>query len=940
MRLITLEVQAFGPFRDKQLIDFSEVSQDGSFLLTGPSGSGKTSILDAMFFALYGKLPGNKEEVDKKRLKSTFADEDVTPYVELIFEHLGKKYKVYRQPAHEVLKKRGAGKRVQATEAQLNIYDDNGWGEALTAKARDTDMEMQKILSLTADQFSQIILLPQGRFDAFLKAKPDERKTVLKQIFPVYTYEQIQEWFDQERITAKQKTEKVLKQWQRLVDQSRVIYKQLAQYYLPEDSEIEFSEVENAEQTVVILNEVTKISDYAKTQITEEFAKSDTNYQTATNKYAEAEAIVERRKLLDEVNKLQTKIVELKPSVKVKEIALEKHNKANQVKVTITNKDNAKQKAKNAKLALDKELTVARKNSSFTEQETIDDYQKEIDELTLETVKLKVALQELKELDKAETELEKMNTEKYQYIASLLVVKDKTTSKVSQAKATFNEAKANHQDMELKLKGLRALQREQRAALLASDLEDTEPCPVCGSLEHPKLAMWNATEELVQDEKLEQEERKVDKAEKQIDIAKDELVKVEAKLKEVETGISEVSETDLEIAKASSIAKVSVNSSVSTLIKKVRSCIMQYEEELKQVNQRRTKLAENLTVQDYKKQINDNDNLGNTYKKLVRVLRNNEQAKSNYDEAQQAVAVALEKHGFNSEVDVASMLLDTQTEHNYKVSISDFDRKKGALEIKTNDDNYEKAVAEFEAKVTVPDAATVDTLFNDYQELKLIRENLAVSKQSITQIAKQTISVKEKFDSSRSKNQKVIEDAFALETLANTINGRGSENTRSMDLLTYVLAAKLEQVIEFASDHLRKMSERYEFRYTDEREPGRGRKTGMGIEIYDDFNSEVRQTVSLSGGETFMASLSLALGLADVIKHETGGVELDTLFIDEGFGSLDSQALDSVMDTLEKLKEEGRTLCLISHVEEMKQRIPQQIELVKTREGSGIRINI
>ncbi|MFH5877944.1 SbcC/MukB-like Walker B domain-containing protein [Arthrobacter sp. NA-172] len=197
--------------------------------------------------------------------------------------------------------------------------------------------------------------------------------------------------------------------------------------------------------------------------------------------------------------------------------------------------------------------------------------------------------------------------------------------------------------------------------------------------------------------------------------------------------------------------------------------------------------------------------------------------------------------------------------------------------------------------------------------------------------------IRSQYEEAAASGREPRERARVLGELAETARGSG-ENGYKMSLNSYVLAARLEQVAAAASERLVAMSDgRYTLQHTDAK-AARGAKSGLGLEVVDEWTGQRRDTATLSGGESFMASLALALGLADVVQQEAGGVDIETLFVDEGFGSLDEQSLEQVMDALEGLRDGGRVVGLVSHVAEMKQRISSQLQVIKTRTGSTVRI--
>ncbi|MFT4245891.1 MAG: AAA family ATPase [Micrococcaceae bacterium] len=1099
MKIQKLVMEAFGPFKDKQSIDFTELNEAESFLLSGPSGSGKTTILDAIFYALYGRLPGNRKNVEQVKYKSTFADEQTRPFIDLIFQHRGESYWVHRDLQYTI----STRKTPFPAAASLKIWKNGGW-EPLTSQIGDTATELERIIGLSANQFSQIVLLPQGKFDAFLRSKADDRQEILKKIFPVHTYEDIKEWFAEEKKQYKKQTEEVQKEWSDIQTAAEILAKQLPK---ENTKDIEFKETDRQQEALEeYLEDLHEATKKATTQQTQKVKLAEEVLSRAEIKSKTASDIKNRGELYKKVDAYKVEVEKSRPDYDTKKQALKQHEATvpvniehqrkqkvieNQEKVeaeyasAIADAEKAKvcsakelkkeqfgkklqvinqevgklsdlkskheaelkkaDKAINAKQSEQKKSETKHKAAVKKQQNAIAKTEEkfEADKTThksniekaetkhkaavkkqqksvtrqqdsinkdKEKYKTDIAAQKLEKKDakaklEADIKLQEENITKAEKRYQDDVKKQKKTTQALEKEVAAHTKK--HAKEVKKVDGLRALQREQAAASLAEDLEDGKPCPTCGSLEHPELATYDGSEK-VTDKDIAEAEQALEKFVKNISKAESEVTKSKEKpvaskelfeekkqtfqqnilnlKKEQKQNKSKYAQAAVKLEKDYEQRQIELLQGLKDLeqgLKNLDSSYAGQKEDFAQAavklekdyEQRQIELQRDLKdletsypeqkedfAQSLKELITDKEKMVEEFKqdtqgkdidlllkekqqrieilnKLVKLKSDKVHAVENVKNTKAEFTQKLEVSCFETLEEAQAAALDDEVKQQHETEIKAFERKETLLEQALKSEEYEKAKKEVDKGVELPSEEELEQLTLEIVEAKKRLSETASDEKLIASISHSIEEYKQAYKSTKDKNEDAINRAVVFQELAETVAGLGKSNLKKMELLTYVLAARLQRVTIEASKHLKQMSGRYEFRYTDEVEKGTGNKRGLGVEILDTYNNEKRQTVSLSGGESFMAALSLALGLNDVIRHEAGGADLDTLFIDEGFGSLDTETLQNVLGTLDDIRQEGRTLCMISHVDEMKATIPYQVEVIKGFDGSQIKVN-
>ncbi|GCE36546.1 Exonuclease SbcC [Rhodococcus wratislaviensis] len=990
MRLHRLEVEAFGPFAGSVEVDFDRLGADGLFLLHGHTGAGKTTVLDAVAFALYGTVPGVRK--DGKRLLSDHAPAGSVPTVTLEATIAGRHLRLVRSPEFERPKRRGSGTIKENAKATLTWLD--GHGENLS-RIPDIADEVGRLMGMSADQFFQVVLLPQGEFAKFLRADTEERGQLLERLFDTTRFETVEEWFlDRRRTSAHE-----LDEHQRSVD---LLLARVATA----------AGIEGGADADPV-TWAHKLEDEARA--TRDLAADDLHKAKGRATVAR-DALTEARRVLELQTRRRRAQTELdthaagadQRAVLVAELA--DARRAEPVATVARDADAARAKAaaaaRNVGAITDRlrasvggadlvaELSwpptvderehiragirtwrdeIVRLDGALAESVAADRLTVEVGRLHARQVELTEAgdalSRERKQLPLALREAEKSldSAEKARAaLPGLVDTRDRAADAASAAadlrtrrverdrlERAVHEAREQHQDAREHWLDLMQRRITGMAAELAGTLEDGVPCQVCGSPEHPRpaepseLSVTKAGED--QARAVEQKAaaalttatEKLGAAERAIDVLvqrggdgdADELAQA---LSAAESALGEATALGDQVERRSAILTElrdresrlqersrDVGADAATVAERIAASTTQLGEIRARVSQA---AGDDPSVEDRRARL---DALAEAASELLDARDAGAGAESAARElAAKAEALAGDA-GFGGIGDAVAAVRTAARRNEIEAALTAArDAEVGARRVL--DDPEVAAVADAEPV----DLAAVRHAHDAAAEVV----DVAVAAASD---AERRLLDLERYVGQLDKTAETIAPMQAaheeLAALAEVIAGRG-QNARKMSLRSYVLAARLEEVAVSASVRLGRMSAgRYEFVHSDEAGP-RGRRGGLGLDIRDDYTGVVRSAKTLSGGESFLASLSLALGLADVVAAESGGVVLDTMFIDEGFGTLDADTLDLVMGVLDELRDGGRVVGVVSHVDEMRQRIPSRLHVIRGRTGSTVEV--
>ena len=1020
MKPISLTIEAFGPYRDSVTLDFSALQDHSMFLISGPTGAGKTSILDAMVYALYGEPSGEVRKTDA--IRSDFAEPERMTRVDFSFAIGEAQYRVERLPKQWVAKKRGTGMREQNASATVYEMKDGEWKVVATSAAaiRDT---IQRIIGFRKDQFLQVVLLPQGEFRKLLVASTSEREELLHTLFRTELYRKLQEALKAAYDDAKAGIETNLTKQAALIQS------------IPHDEETPVLTVEHVRELLAnrepYRDGLVVKRDEAVTEVDQFNALRNewAVYNQAQQSLAEASSKLDlikaregkRSSLREKVQfitsltpsyelykqfsdkqcvlkTLETALSDAKKGVEIASQQESKCTEAHEVLVSQAETIQAKrttlaqlrqQSEKFDELALlNKELTTLKGKLEIQDREKSDaDLQAQhnlVADLEVALVEARKQFQANSKVLESIPHIQEQLSQLQRY-SELLGQKQKIQNDIDAKEGSLAILDESVKNSTVQLERLEHLMAEGRAFELVHLVVDNEPCPVCGSTEHPQLAskpeLYPTKEEVeaaraVRDGALQKRASEIGQKEtlsirlheldeqvkdqvsklksfiddfskdtfdsiqqdllsymeqlttlrsnteqlsKTISTNEDELSGAKEKLAKLESAHKELLESlhDLEIQISSVQAKIDalskilpttdldawhkqielLETEINAYDEQVKVCKTNLETAREQLNAKRGRL-ETLSAQVQE----ETNNLDVTYKEYTKSLQSNSL----------------------SEDDFVEVLGDYKALDTFRT------------ELHALDEAFNKAQAVYDAALKVvksivePSATVSDEVYDAAVERRdTLVGNLAAWDKETKHI-EATLASLEELEKAMGEAREEVTFLSRLNDLANG----GEQGFKNVTFERYVLGAILDEVVYAANLRLQKMSRsRYSLERSDYTGGGRG-KQGLDLAVMDAFTGQSRPANTLSGGETFLASMALALGLADVIQSYAGGIHMDTMFIDEGFGTLDPDTLELAMETLVQLQSSGRLIGMISHVPELKTRIPAHLEVTRGDDGS------
>ena len=906
MRPLQLTMQAFGPYRDRTVLDFAELGAQNIFVITGPTGAGKTTIFDAMCYALYGKATGERSE---KGLRSDFVQDEDNLITEVIFrfEVRGNVYEIRRQPAQRLPKQRGAGYKDGEHEAELRCINDDPTQDAFAPLSRLNEVEkkIEEILGLSYDQFRKIVMIPQGEFRKFLGASTTEKQEILQKLFGTQLYEKVQN----ELLSQSKTLEGTYKELQTylhtrlkqiVVSDNEVLAQQLADTALNSD---------NAPQILTALAEHNTATAQRIAHAKAEVLKDSAKQQELQHALEEAGRIQEKYNQLQKLKNEQQQLAAKAPQIAEKEAQLKQALAAQPLEVI------AQAVQTQADMAAKIEQELRQEDEALAKQT------KQLDQLAS---RVQVA--------ETFTQLQMQITEKQTQRDSLLKQYNDIKTYIKLYNSIVQEEKQVQQQMaqvtaqEETLRQLRRQQILHLGASLAANLEDGAPCPVCGSVHHP--APNHHAGGGVADRAIEAAEQELNnlrqtfqKYDNNLAGYRGQLVQAEGKLKETIPNVT--------IAPDALTAYAKEITDSGTAIRK------ELDEMAAQHTIAMTQLGWQQLPDDWQTRL---EQIGEQYGQLqlahaavqsARQVRaaQLQQAKEQLAQITQEWHTAWQQH-FDTEA-----VYRTARSNIGRISALQQECSAYREQVANNADAIHRYEAELAAQEQVDQTALKTQLAQLAERIAIAVRLEERLQHELTQNTQIYTDVTEMLDS--------IADIVAQHTMVKRLSelSRGN-NQWKMSFETYVLVTYFLQVLEMANQRLLKMTGgRYYFLC--HTEAGDKRKAaGLDLDIMDNYTGRARAVSSLSGGEGFKASLALALGLSDTVQHTAGGMELNTILIDEGFGTLDSESLESTIACLVELQQHGRLVGVISHVAELKEQIPAWLTVAATDKGSTARFVI
>lgn len=1011
MRPLKLEIQAMGPYKNREIIDFTTLGEKRFFLIHGPTGSGKTSILDAMTYALYGDTSGEERSIEQMR--SQWADGDTESYVLFEFYIRDKLYRIKRSPRQTLNKKRGPGTREVNPEAALWLAGDND--DLIETGASRVTERIEALLGFSSGQFRQVIVLPQGKFRELLAAKAEGREEILKVLFSTERFTQIQIMIRERANDVKKRLDslylerdavlrgeeaesadeliargsalkaeaadfrKVMKKLEAeekklqgemkaaAVIEARFAERDMAAEALKSLQERE-DEIRNYAETIESGRKALSLADIYKSLSDERILHSEIELNLAESRDEFTAAVKRRSETEIRVKDIPVK----KDELKFAEQELYKLESCRNIYTEIAKAD--EEIKLNEKIKTDAEKRSLAQAEKKRELETLmqrircqvneaEVAAAKLSALNLSLERITAAGKKIADIEKAEADVAKLVKD----IPALEKKHETAIKKYSSLCCKRGEAEE--------------LWRKGQASLLASELKSGEPCPVCGSVHHPiPAATDKKTPAIDEIEKLKSDEKTADDEVRSFEV---EIVKKRAELESIKAQMPAsddipeeyrgLTRDDLKRIFRDESEELKRVSGISAALDSLRDKFADTEKKLFEVTaegesaasevkdaevslaalrSRRNQLHTGLPVgiDNLEKLIAETGELKKRIKDITFFITNCENACRDASERYTAAETLyrkmdgdsktskerlnskelefsnrLGKEGFKSESDFTVMIQNADNLKELEAVVEKFNKEQIAVK-----GRLERAHAEI-GKAERPDIASIS------EKIEFIRNE-----------TEQAIGMMKRAESDGARLEKIaerirlIEQSAAAEdqefgVIQKLADVAGGKNSRKLTFQRYVLQSLFEEVLMIASNRLERMSRgRYRLispgKIEDRRTSG-----GLDLEVFDEYTGYSRPVVTLSGGEAFLASLSLALGLADLVQQYAGGIHLDTVFIDEGFGSLDSETLDLAINTLIDLQSSGRLVGIISHVNELKERIDARLEVIPVACGSTTR---
>ncbi len=915
MRPIKLTMSAFGPYADKTVVDFDKLGENGLYLITGDTGAGKTTIFDAIVYALYGESSSEKRKVSM--LRSKYADVDTPTYVELIFEYNRTQYTIRRNPRYLKPKKIGEGYTEKTAGCEI-VYPD---GRVVTQKGK-VDNAVKEIIGINYMQFLQIAMIAQGDFLKLLLASTEERMKIFRHIFKTEKFQELQE-----RLSNKFKEIKTER------DNVKLSVEQYIDGIICCDESMYFFDVEKAKSNQLpvaeIMELIEKLIEIDNTQVeklTDEIAELEKQLEVVNSNLGKIQEYNLAKKELSgvtvklevrnkEIAELEKKCIEEKEKFKEtdslnSEVALIKAElpQYEQLKIKQNSITTLEQKLKN-----DKETSEVKTQALEEKRQTFEALKKE--KHTLENAgenREKLSnKKEQAENNKKALEKIKESFESYENMISDLEDKQKVY-KDTVAKADEITADYQHKNKAF---------LDEQAGILAQQLQTDMPCPVCGSFEHPNPAQISL--EAPTEAQLKKAKEKSDKAQKEVEKASYSC--------SVLKGNIETTKENIEKQVAEYVGECAFDEAKT----KIEEMLLKLADEIKELKSEIALEEKNFKRKSQLEQIIPD--MDDEVEKIKSEIANLEtEIASN-----KAILTETQK-----QVEEMKKSLRFESKDLAEEKINQLEKRSAELKA-----NMEKAEEDFKAcneQVIMLKAKSEQLqkqLENshqmDQQEEEEKQKNLTENKQSKnnarTELMTRVNANTAVLENLKAKTTllKELEHKFTyIKALSDTANGNitGKDKVR---LEAYIQMTYFDRIIERANIRFRMMTGgQYDMKRKRESE-NKQAQSGLEINVIDHYNGTERSVKTLSGGESFKASLSLALGLSDEIQESAGGIKLDTMFVDEGFGSLDDESLNQAMNALKGLTEGNRLVGIISHVNELKERIDKQIVVKKDKLGGS-----
>ncbi|TXZ09560.1 SMC family ATPase [Vibrio mimicus] len=1011
MRPLKLTLQAFGPFSGREVIDFTELGDAPLFLINGPTGAGKSSILDAICYALYGETTGSERTGDQMRCD--FADSECLTEVSFEFELAGEHYQITRQPDQEIPKKRGEGMTKKAHSATL-VALKQGDNELIANRPNPVAKAIVELIGLDVKQFRQVMVLPQGKFRELLTANSKEREQIFGQLFQTQLYSQIERGlFDRAAGIRKEKDEfdqqikgtlnvvglvseeqlqaeleqvspllieaqEKLKTEQQTLDQSK------AQYQSALELEQQFVRQKQLATEIAVHQQQAEQIEALRQQRqqAQKAAHLTAPYQQwhqAHKALLQAEQKIEQQKQLQqqaELQQHQAQQVSQQASLACEQLPAlnEQRIQWQRAEQKLLAQESVKQRV--AKAEWDLQLTT--KNTTNL-QHAVAQLEQEVQTKRLEWEQQQRKLTDL-EARKAQFSQLTLQIQSREREQALLAELQSVQQELQRFEQLYRQAQTHSEQAKQSADKLELAWHTQRAAELAQELRQNEPCPVCGSLEHPNKAQFlgDAVTKLQVEQARNLQQQSVERQQTAFNHYQQQGFKVQQVEQNLANLTAELNEQKIAPLTNLLQQQQTLRSEIHALQqlnpellqRQIEDCeqrlvqskaalekqLLNKQQAWQVLTQAQAELAS--LQQDIPEEFSDLNVLRAEIQRIqiqIEVLQKSEQsareqwvlAQKQLASVQAAYQAALDHHKECQQQNEQAVLAWQQGLQNYglrdeqhylaarltdeviakiEAQIAQYEERGAMLS------GEQQALSRKLADQTQPDLDPLVALvsINEGKVAEALQHftQLQSRMDGLQRVAKQLADLYQ-------KNRALEAEYQVVGTLSDIANGKTGAK---VSLHRFVLGVLLDDVLLQASQRLLKMSRgRYLLKRKEDRAKGNA-GSGLDLMVEDSYSGKWRDVATLSGGESFMAALALALGLSDVVQSYSGGIRLDTLFIDEGFGSLDPESLDLAIQTLVDLQQGGRTIGIISHVTELKEQIGLRLDVLATRLGSTLRL--
>lgn len=1036
MRPIKLMMQAFGPYAGKEMIDFTKLGNRTMFVISGKTGSGKTTIFDGISFAIFGRASG--DDRGGSDLRSHFADEDVVTEVSMQFALKDKLYYIWRTPQQEKKKARGEGYTTVGAKAELYILAEDGSRKLLAANVRDTDEKIKEIIQLDANQFRQILMIPQGEFRKLLTSDSREKELILQKLFRTELYKRIEDKMKEKANSLKSQVELGVSERTRLL-----------KGIIPRDhEELVAALSETNLNDLIILQLLDDVVNNMKSDLavlSDNMKQQKQQRDNAKRQVDAAEDLLKQIAARDDLIKQKSELDKQEDHIEQIKIEIEKAGRANhlahqenlchRLKKALDEYEkelnDQQEKVKSAEKSLDNtkellEIEEKRQDQrenvnnelmklhhlrddiySFTERQAElkvieDELAACKTEIQTNQLKLEILKQELTEHTSRLKNLESIRLQAFEKEKQLVYIEGTLKSlhslnamvlksqelnkKLNTHEQIVKKVRDSATDAKEILKVIEDKWHDGQAGLLAHQLKTGVPCPVCGSDEHPVPATFSS--HMPSEVDLKAAKTDVDEFNRELleaervwlrFVAEAETVQgaISEKRSEVEQLIPEFSLQDIDLILESYEGKhVDAKRSLADDQAEI-SQIHQLEEKVLEQEKNADKI--NIILQELMAKEQQlfvkHTEAATVVNNLIRNIPDHLKTKKQYDSA--VAAAEIQKKKLDTDLENARSLFSQKNEQlaglkgtivnlesQVRKSREELDVERKIFLKQLEDEKFstykdyheskrpQSAIDVMNQKIRSyrEEYRSITDRLSDYEmrlkgvekpDMDILQKQFQEKEQVYSVMSEQQAALVlhiHKNEEIRSNVEKVNEEIKAAEQqyelighLADITRG---QNTYRLTFERFVLASFLDEILHAANVRLVKMSSgRYQLLRKTDRSKGNV-QSGLELLVFDQYTGQERHVKTLSGGESFKAALSLALGLADVVQEHAGGVSLETMFIDEGFGTLDPESLDHAIEALMDIQSSGRLVGIISHVPELKERMDARLEVIACQNGS------